>query len=55
MYFFFNPDSYCKYSEKSEILHELWKEPRNLAKFSLARVENTDTWKKKYNLPFAAI
>jgi len=37
------------------------KKPRHLANFSLARVKNTDTKKKrkekkkKYNLPFAAI
>lgn len=26
-------DSYCKYSEKSEILHELWKETKAFSKF----------------------
>lgn len=28
-----NSDSYCKYSEKSEILHELWKETKAFSKF----------------------
>lgn len=31
--FFLNPDSYCKYSEKSEILHELSKETKAFSKF----------------------
>lgn len=33
LFFFLNPDSYCKYSEKSEILHELWKETKAFSKF----------------------
>lgn len=28
-----NSESYCEYSEKSEILHELWKETKAFSKF----------------------
>lgn len=39
----FNPDSYCKNSEGSEIFMSFEKKPRHLAKFSLARLKNTST------------
>lgn len=39
----FNPDSYCKYSEDSEIFMSFEKKPRHLAEFSLARLKNTST------------